>query len=138
MVKILFDLDEHLDSLANDLHEKYGLNMKQTVRNEFHCIDVLLTDTTYPYGKDWMPQMSFQIFFARKVIVLKAVRLPKDLQNKGIGTHCFNWLVDLCKKYDIEQIEGEAVGDSKGFWAGKGCVETPKKTVYQLHEKALK
>ena len=136
MVKILYDLDQQIAILTNDLHEKYGLHLKATVRNEFHYIEALLTDTSYPYGKDWMPHMSFAIYFAQNKVVLKSLRLPKELQNKGIGTHCFNWLINLCKQYDIQQIEGEAVKGSQGFWKKKGCEETPQKTIYALHEKS--
>ena len=132
MANLLFELNQHIEILATELKDKYGLNFHPTVRNQFLSVDILLTDTTYPYGDDWMPQMSITILFSENKIILNSLRLPKDLQNRGIGTHCCYWLLELCKKYKIQEIHGEAIESSKGYWEKVGCTHKAKHTVYQV------
>lgn len=132
MVKLLYELDEHLSNLKNGLKMQFGLNVRETVCNHFDSIDILLTDPTYPFGKDWMPAMSFTIYLLKKKVVLKSIRLPQELQNKGIGSYCFAWLVELCKLYGIEEIEGIATESSKGFWEKKGFTHFSRCSKYQI------
>jgi len=129
---ILTELNNHIERLINGVNGKYGLNFRHSLINHFLYVDVFLSDSSYPYGKDWMPQMSFTVYLSDSKVILKALRLPKSLQNKGIGTYCFNWLVELCKACGIERIEGEATVKSKKFWEKKGCTHTPQRTVYYV------
>ncbi|MDW7652126.1 MAG: hypothetical protein SCK29_06960 [Bacillota bacterium] len=136
MVRILYELDEHIDSLCSKLKENHGLQFKATVRNRFHHIEVLMTDTNYPYGKDWMPQMFFIIRLNENKVFLKYLRLPETLRHQGIGTLCFQWLIGLCRHYGIDEIEGGAVDSSKAFWSKLGVVHTTQKSRYLIQEKS--
>jgi GNAT superfamily N-acetyltransferase len=138
VVRILFELSGHIETLSQELQEKYGIKLRPTVRNDFRLIEVLLTDPEYPYGKDWMPQMFFVIMLRENKVLLKYLRLPKSLQKKGIGTRCFSWLIDLCRLYGIEEIQGEAAEGSETFWSQLGVVHTPQKSYYPIREKSDK
>lgn len=134
MVKLLLELDEHIDRLATELGELFGIHLTHAVKNQFDSVDVLLIDLTYPCGKDWRPHMSFTVLLLKNIVILKSIRLPKELQGLGIGSHCFQWLIELCKIHGIEAIEGEAVGNSRGFWDKKGVIHTPKKSIYRIKD----
>lgn len=138
MVRILFELSSHIEALSQELQQKHGLKMRPTVRNDFRLIEVLLTDPDYPYGRDWMPQMFFVIMLHENKVLLKYLRLPKSLQKKGIGTRCFRWLIDLCSRYGIDEIKGEAAEGSEAFWSQLGVVHTPEKSYFPIRESSEK
>ncbi len=55
-----------------------------------------------------------------KGIYFHALKLPKDLQGRGIGRFCVDWLKDFSQKYGFEYIALGSYKRAEAFWEKMG------------------
>jgi len=117
-----FRVTHNVWKLHHNLNDSFNLGLQVKINFSHFKPEVELVNPNYPEFVDdnYAPEFSFKVSKKNQGIFLNCLRLPPELQHRGIGTYCVRWLKNFAKRFGFNYIVLGSYPEAEKFWSRMG------------------